>query len=89
MPKKRKLTLTGANNNHAPYRASASLPVAPAPLLTIERAIAEELCPTSLRQVAVANERKGGRRERQADNLHRIADKLELLGYGRDRKEAA
>ncbi|OKP79813.1 hypothetical protein BTE77_06910 [Ensifer adhaerens] len=78
-------------NNHAPYRASGSLPVEPAPLLTIERAIAEELCPTSLRQVAVANERKGGRRERQADNLHRIADKLELLGYGRGeaRKEAA
>lgn len=87
MSKKRKLTLSGANNNHAPYRASAPLLTPEAPLLTIERAIAEELCPTSLRQVAVANERKGGRRERQAANLHRIADKLELLGYGR--KEAA
>ncbi|WP_028003139.1 hypothetical protein [Sinorhizobium meliloti] len=58
-------------------------------LLTIDRAIADELCPTSPRQIADANlkaARKGensARLLRQADNLHKIADKLELLGYGR------
>ncbi|RVO55186.1 hypothetical protein CN090_04525 [Sinorhizobium meliloti] len=58
-------------------------------LLTIDRAIADGLCPTSLRQIADANlkaARKGensARLLRQADNLHKIADKLELLGYGR------
>lgn len=57
-------------------------------LLTIDRAIADDLCPTSLRQIADANikaARKGesARLLRQADNLHKIADKLELLGYGR------
>lgn len=52
------------------------------PLLTIERAIADGLCPKSLRQVADANIAAGGaRRERQARNLYLIADKLELLGY--------
>ncbi|UYE95772.1 hypothetical protein HAAEEKHM_00052 [Sinorhizobium phage AP-16-3] len=58
-------------------------------LLTIDRAIADGLCPTSLRQIADANlkaARKGdnsARLLRQADNLHKIADKLELLGFGR------
>lgn len=58
-------------------------------LLTIDRAIAEGLCPTSLRQIADRNlkaARKGessARLLRQADNLMKIADKLELLGYGR------
>ncbi|MDX0897484.1 hypothetical protein GOD90_10825 [Sinorhizobium medicae] len=57
--------------------------------LTIDRAIADGLCSTSLRQIADANlkaARKGensARLLRQADNLHKIADKLELLGYGR------
>lgn len=58
-------------------------------LLSIDRAIADGLCPTSLRQIADANlkaARKGensARLLRQADNLQKIADKLELLGYGR------
>ncbi|WP_028753676.1 hypothetical protein [Rhizobium leucaenae] len=51
------------------------------PLLTIERAIADGLQPASLRQVAAANTNCGYRRERQADNLFMIADRLELLGY--------
>ncbi|QWY83244.1 hypothetical protein [Rhizobium phage RHph_X2_25] len=71
-------------------RQPAALPAANnnTPLLTIERAIADGLCPTSLRQVAAANERKGDRRQRVADNLHRIADRMELLGYGREREAA-
>jgi hypothetical protein len=78
MTKRTKLTATNkqpaANNN--------------APLLTIERAITDGLCPTSLRQVAAANERKGDRRQRVADNLYKIADRMELLGYGREREVA-
>jgi hypothetical protein len=58
------------------------------PLLTVERAIADNLCPASLRQVAAANDNKGYRRQAVADNLRRIADKLELLGYGREREAA-
>lgn len=73
------------NDNRRPARATA--PAAPAnqntPLLTIDRAIADGLCPTSLRQVAAANDRKSARRQAVADNLLRIADKLELLGFGR------
>lgn len=60
-------------------------------LLTIERALADGLQPTSLRQVADWNEnlarnRRGDivmRLRRQASNLVAIANKLELLGYGR------
>lgn len=60
-------------------------------LLTIERAIADNLDPASLRMVADWNERsKSYRLQRQAQNLRRIADKLELLGYGRrDERRAA
>jgi hypothetical protein len=85
-------------NPRAPYRAVTRRPQPAAPLLTIERAIADELCPTSLRQVAAANDklaRKEGdaRLHRQAANLTRVAEKLELLGFGRGaggvRKEAA
>ncbi|PDT86522.1 hypothetical protein [Sinorhizobium sp. BJ1] len=85
---KRRLTLSGANNN-APYRATSRPQLPAAPLLTIDRAIADELCPTSLRQVADANLRSARKGEssarllRQADNLLKIADKLELLGYRR------
>lgn len=82
-----------AANNNAPYRATVRLPVAPAPLLTIERAIEDGLCPTSLRQVADRNLRAARKGEsarllRQADNLLKIADKLELLGFGRERRAA-
>ncbi|MEZ2132529.1 MULTISPECIES: hypothetical protein [unclassified Sinorhizobium] len=59
------------------------------PLLTIERAIADGLSPTSLRQVADANMSAGSARHiRQAQNLYRVADRLELLGYGRERAVA-
>ena len=51
--------------------------------LTIERAIADNLDPASLRMVADQNDRKGERRRLQAEILRRVADKLELLGYGR------
>lgn len=57
-------------------------------LLTIERAIADNLDPTSLRMVADSNEHKGERRRLQAENLRRVADRLELLGYGRERRAA-
>lgn len=57
-----------------------------APLLTIERAIADHLDPASLRMVADSNDRKGPRRAKQAENLRRVADRLELLGYGRERR---
>ena len=57
-------------------------------MLTIERAIADALDPTSLRWVAESNEKNATkapvadyRLARQAQNLRRIADKLELLGY--------
>lgn len=79
-------------NTRAPYRAVVRIPQPPAPLLTIERAIADELCPTSLRQVAANNNKlaKGDARlQRQAANLLNVAGRLELLGFGRDRKEAA
>lgn len=59
-------------------------------LLTIERAIDENLDPASLRMVADWNDKDAGRKGRnefrlrkQAQNLRRIAEKLELLGYGR------
>lgn len=78
-----------ANQNAAGYRATVRLPVTPAPLLTIERAIADNLCPTALRQVADRNLKaarkdgeSGARLLRQADNLLKIADKLDLLGFG-------
>lgn len=60
----------------------------PAPLLTIERAIADSLDPASLRMVADSNDRKGERRRLQTENLRRVADRLELLGYGRERRAA-
>lgn len=70
-------------NYNNPARAAA-------PLLTAERAIADNLDPTSLRMVADWNDRKGGRRRLQAENLRRVADRLELLGYGRrDERRAA
>lgn len=58
------------------------------PLLNVERAIADNLDPTSLRMVADSNDRKGERRRLQAENLRRVADRLELLGYGRVRRVA-
>ncbi|MCD1264013.1 hypothetical protein B5M44_04410 [Shinella sumterensis] len=58
------------------------------PLLDVERAIADNLDPTSLRMVADSNDRKGERRRLQAENLRRVADRLELLGYGRVRRAA-
>lgn len=58
------------------------------PLLTVERAIADHLDPASLRMVADSNDRKGERRRLQAENLRRVADRLELLGYGRVRRAA-
>ena len=58
------------------------------PLLTVERAVADNLDPTSLRWVADSNDRKGQRRAKQAENLRRVADRLELLGYGRERRVA-
>lgn len=64
------------NDNHKP------------PLLTVERAVADNLDPTSLRMVADSNDRKGERRRLQAENLRRVADRLELLGYGRARRAA-
>ena len=67
---------TAANNNAAP-------------LLTIDRAIADGICPTSLRQVADRNAKKGARRQAAADNLYWIADRLELLGYGRSGERVA
>lgn len=60
------------------------------PLLTVERAIADNLDPASLRMVADSNDGKSKRRTKQAENLRRIADRLELLGYGRrDGRRAA
>lgn len=56
------------------------------PLLTVERAVADDLDPASLRMVADSNDRKGPRRAKQAENLRRVADRLELLGYGRERR---
>ncbi|MBD9542900.1 hypothetical protein IB276_25985 [Ensifer sp. ENS04] len=58
------------------------------PLLTIERAIADGLCPTSLRHVADRNAKTGPRRERVAAHLYALANRLELLGYGREREVA-
>jgi hypothetical protein len=58
------------------------------PLLTVERAIADNLDPASLRMVADRNDRKGERRAKQAENLRRVADKMEILGYGRERRAA-
>lgn len=58
-------------------------------LLTVERAIADNLDPASLRMVADSNDRKNKRRAKQAENLRRVADRLELLGYGRERRAAA
>lgn len=61
----------------------------PEPLLTIQRAIADNLDPASLRMVADWNDRgKNKRRAKQAENLRRVADRLELLGYGRERRAA-
>jgi hypothetical protein len=57
-------------------------------LLTVERAITDNLDPASLRMVADANEGRGKRRAVQAENLRRVADRLELLGYGRVRRAA-
>lgn len=64
-------------------------------LLTVERAIADNLDPASLRMVADSNDveaRRKGRNEirlrKQAQNLRRIAGKMELLGYGRERRVA-
>lgn len=56
------------------------------PLITVERAVADDLDPASLRMVADSNDRKGPRRAKQAENLRRVADRLELLGYGRERR---
>lgn len=84
---KRRLTLASANNN-APYRASNPPANNNQPLLTIERAIADGLCPLSLRQVAARDVRQGARQQRVADNLLWIADRLELLGYGREERAA-
>lgn len=77
---KRRLTAPSAANSNVP-------------LLTIERAIADGLSPTSLRQVAEANRKsaagkngagRDARLDRQADNLLAISEKLELLaGYRR------
>lgn len=55
-------------------------------LITVERAIEDRISPRQLRLVADSNERnaKGDSRlQRQAQNLRRVADKVELLGYGR------
>lgn len=82
--------MTGKTRRDHPWNARPSSPPAnDNNLLTIDRAIADGLCPTSLRQIADRNlkaARKGessARLLRQADNLLKIADKLELLGYGR------
>lgn len=60
-------------------------------MLTIERAIADGIPPKQLRMVADSNERTATRfgaivdhrLMRQAQNLRRVADRLELVGYGR------
>ncbi len=65
------------SNERAPSSANSN-----APLLTIERAIADAIPPLRLRLVAQSNIEAGGRRRaRQADNLIKIAERLELLGY--------
>lgn len=59
------------------------------PLLTVERAIADNLDPASLRMVADWHGRRNSLANRlQAENLRRVADRLELLGYGRERRAA-
>lgn len=72
---------------HQPYRAPRPANInRPTPMLTIERAIADGISPKQLRMVADSNERtaKGSDRLlRQAQHLRRVADKIELLGYGR------
>lgn len=68
-------------NSRIPYQA-ANKNVPSSPLLTIERAIADGIPPLRLRQVAENNLNAGGRRRaRQADNLIKIAERMELLGY--------
>lgn len=80
----RRLTLS--INPHQPYTAGRR-PAHITSLLTMERAIADGIQPLQLRQVAEANRKtangKNPRLERQAANLVSIADRLELLGYGR------
>ncbi len=75
-----------AENPRQPYTAARRQTYI-VPLLTIERAIADDIQPLQLRQVAEANRKaangKNARLERQAANLVTIADRLELLGYGR------
>lgn len=58
-------------------------------MLTIERAILDNLDPSSLRMVADSNDRNGDRRRLQAENLRHVADKLELLGFGRGAERRA
>lgn len=77
------------NNTAAPRRPANNN----VPLLTLERAIADNISPKQLRDVAAANSRAArdmtkdedgaARRRRTADHLLTIANKLELLGYGR------
>ena len=65
------------SNERTPLTANGN-----APLLTTERAIADSLPPLRIRLVAQSNIEAGGRRRaRQADNLIKIAERLELLGY--------
>lgn len=79
MQNKRRLTLSGAHPNKQPHRATNRPANINAPLLTLERAIADGLSPASLRQVAAANRKNGGHRlERQAAHLELVADRLEL-----------
>ncbi len=68
-------------NSRTPFQA-ANKNVAPSPLLTLDRAIADGIPPLRLRQVAESNFAAGGkRRARQGENLIKIAERLELLGY--------
>lgn len=61
-------------NNRAPYQPSKKLPVPPAPLLTLERALADRISPLRLRQVAKHNlETASGKR---AANVAGLPDRL-------------
>jgi len=72
------------NRRRPPAQRAANNNRPSAPLLTLDRAIADGLSPASLWQVAQVNLAAGGyRRERQGNNLIKIAERLELLGYGR------
>jgi hypothetical protein len=65
------------STERAPHAANNN-----AALLTLNRAIADGISPLQLRQVAEHNLKAGGRRRtRQAENLIKIAERLELLGY--------